>query len=97
MQVQSGDSNPCERHACNGKDWSGLALVYVLGGALVAVGVSVLMASTDFDPNPFMEDMTNPTGQLAGVVVASGGAVVVAIASAANAVCRSIEAVREAA
>jgi hypothetical protein len=67
-----------------------LALVFLLGAVLVAVGVSVLIASTDFDPNPFMENLTNETGQLSGVVVASTGVVVVAIAAAAQAVCRSI-------
>jgi hypothetical protein len=67
-----------------------LALVFLLGAALAAVGVVVLIASTDFDPNPFMENQTNETGQLAGVVVASAGAVIVAIAAAAQAVCRSI-------
>jgi len=67
-----------------------LALLFAFGGVLVAVGVIVLIASTDFDPNPFMENMTNETGQLAGVVVGSAGAVVVAIAAAAHAVCRSL-------
>ena len=69
-----------------------LALVFLLGAALVAVGVIVLITSTDFDPNPFMENRTNETGQLAGVVVTSAGTVVVAIAAAAQAICRSIEA-----
>jgi hypothetical protein len=71
-----------------------LALVFALGAALVAVGVSVLVASTDFDPNPFLENQTNPTGQLAGVLVASTGAVVLAIAAATAAVCRSLESAR---
>lgn len=68
-----------------------LALVFTLGTALVAVGIWVLVASTHFDPNPFMENLTNETGQLAGVVVGSAGAVVVAIGAAALAVCRSLQ------
>jgi hypothetical protein len=67
-----------------------LALVFAFGGVLATVGVIVLVNSTHFNPNPFMENMTNETGQLAGVVVASAGAVIVAIAAAAQAVCRSI-------
>ncbi|MFG3340532.1 hypothetical protein [Glycomyces sp. NPDC048151] len=70
---------------------SRFALVYLLGAALVAVGVSVLIASTDFDPNPFMENLTNETGQLSGVVVASAGAVVVAIAAAAHSVRKAFD------
>lgn len=69
-----------------------LALVFLLGAVLVAVGVSVVIASTDFDPNPYLENLTNETGQLAGVVVASAGAVIVAIGAATAAVCRSLEA-----
>jgi len=67
-----------------------LALVFALGGVLVAIGLTVLIASTDFDPNPFMENTTNETGQLAGVVVGSAGAVIAAIAAAAHAVCRRL-------
>jgi hypothetical protein len=52
----------------------------------------VLINCTDFDPNPFMENESNPTGQISGVVVASVGAVIVAIGAATTAICRSIEA-----
>jgi hypothetical protein len=67
-----------------------LALVFLLGAVLVAVGAMVLITSTDFDPNPFLENQTNETGQLAGTLVASAGAVIVAIAAAAQAICRGL-------
>jgi hypothetical protein len=67
-------------------------LVFVLGGALVVTGLIVLINCTDFDPNPFMENESNPIGQISGVVVASVGVVIVAIGAATTAICRSIEA-----
>jgi hypothetical protein len=67
-------------------------LVTSLGGVLIVLGVIVLCRSTDFDPNPFMQNMSNPTGQISGVIVASIGAVIAAIGTAAMAICRSIEA-----
>lgn len=70
-------------------------LVIALGGALVVVGVIVLSRSTHFDPNPFMENESNPIGQISGVVVASTGVLVAAIGAAATAICASIEAARE--
>lgn len=70
-------------------------LVTSLGGVLVVLGVIVLLRSTDFDPNPFMENMSNPTGQISGVIVAAVGAVISAIGVAAMMICRSIEATRE--
>jgi len=69
-----------------------LALVLLLGAALFAVGVVVLLVSTDFNPNPFMENRSNETGQLAGVVVAAAGTVVLAIGAVGQSICRSIEA-----
>jgi hypothetical protein len=70
-------------------------LVTSLGGVLVVLGVIVLCRSTDFDPNPFMQNMSNPTGQISGVIVASIGAVIAAIGTAAMAICRSIETASE--
>lgn len=67
-------------------------LVFALGGALVATGLLVLSLSTDFNPNPFMENESNPIGQISGVVVAATGVLVAAIGAAAMAICRSIEA-----
>lgn len=72
-----------------------LALVLTLGGALVVTGVIVLSQSTHFNPNPFMENESNPIGQISGVVVASTGVLVAAIGAAAAAICRSIESARE--
>lgn len=74
-----------------------LALVFAFGGVLVAVGVIVLINSTHFNPNPFMENESNAIGQVSGVVVASTGVLVAAIGAAAMAICRSIETAREAA
>jgi len=69
-------------------------LVIGLGGVLVAVGLFVLINSTHFNPNPFMENESNPIGQISGVVVASIGLVIAAIGAAALAICSSIEAAK---
>jgi len=71
-------------------------IAFVLtGGVLVVIGLIVLISSTDFDPNVFLEDETNPMGQLMGVIVAAAGLVVVAVAVGAGAICRTLHAVRE--
>ena len=72
-----------------------LAIVFILGAVLVVTGVIVLINSTHFNPNPFMENNSNPTGQLSGVVVAATGMLVISISAAAGAVCSSIAAQRE--
>lgn len=63
----------------------------IVGGVLVVVGLIVLINSTDFDPNPFLEDETNPMGQLMGVIVGAAGLVVATIAIGAGAVCRALQ------
>jgi drug/metabolite transporter (DMT)-like permease len=69
---------------------TGLGPVFALGVVLVVVGVLTLVNSTDFDPDPLLGDLTNSTGQVAGVVVAASGAVVLAIVGAASAICRRL-------
>lgn len=68
-----------------------LIVFALIGGVLTVIGLIVLVNSTDFDPNPFLENQSNPMGQLIGVVVAAAGLLVVAIEVAAGAICRALQ------
>ena len=72
------------------KPKTGLTPVFALCVVLVVLGLLVLGNSTDFNPDPVLGDSTNPTGQLAGVVVSATGIVVLAIAAAGSAVCKAV-------
>lgn len=63
----------------------------IVGGVLVVVGLIVLINSTEFDPNPFLEEQSNRMGQLIGVIVGATGLIVIAIEVGAGAVCRALQ------